>query len=198
MEPGGQAGGEPQAVALVHQVSSVLLGSTDPIVLAVDAFVSGGHVLFEDVPGVGKTLLAKALARSIGGSFGRVQGTQPVQVGAMHREQPGELVPEPRMPLRGRADQRDAGPGEGDRLECRREVGVGLRSPGGGAGGAAAGGHEGGERGASDEAQRRASGDGDPWGRHGRIVTRTTRANPLGWAHNSRQGGGAREFDRSR
>ncbi len=75
MDPGGQAGGDPQAVALVHQVSSVLLGSAEPIVLAVDAFVSGGHVLFEDVPGVGKTLLAKALARSIGGSFGRVQGT---------------------------------------------------------------------------------------------------------------------------
>lgn len=75
MDPGGQSAGEPRAVALVRQVSSVLLGSTEPIVLAVDAFASGGHVLFEDVPGVGKTLLAKALARSIGGTFGRVQGT---------------------------------------------------------------------------------------------------------------------------
>ncbi|MFN8017757.1 MAG: MoxR family ATPase [Acidimicrobiales bacterium] len=62
-------------VQLVQQASTVLLGSTEPIVLAVDAFVSGGHVLFEDVPGVGKTLLAKALAASIGGTFGRVQGT---------------------------------------------------------------------------------------------------------------------------
>ena len=70
---GATGGGLP--VQLVQQASTVLLGSSEPIVLAVDAFVSGGHVLFEDVPGVGKTLLAKALARSIGGSFGRVQGT---------------------------------------------------------------------------------------------------------------------------
>ena len=53
----------------------MLLGSPEPIAVAVDAFLARGHVLFEDVPGVGKTLLAKALARSIGGTFGRVQGT---------------------------------------------------------------------------------------------------------------------------
>lgn len=61
--------------ALVDQVSSVLLGDPRPIRLAAAAFVSGGHVLFEDIPGVGKTLLAKALASSIGGTFGRIQGT---------------------------------------------------------------------------------------------------------------------------
>jgi MoxR-like ATPase len=61
--------------ALVDQAASVLLGSSEPIAVAVDAFLARGHVLFEDVPGVGKTLLAKALARSIGGTFGRVQGT---------------------------------------------------------------------------------------------------------------------------
>jgi len=61
--------------ALVRQAGSVLLGSPEPIAVAVDAFLARGHVLFEDVPGVGKTLLAKALARSIGGTFGRVQGT---------------------------------------------------------------------------------------------------------------------------
>jgi MoxR-like ATPase len=61
--------------ALVDQAASVLLGSPEPISVAVDAFLARGHVLFEDVPGVGKTLLAKALARSIGGTFGRVQGT---------------------------------------------------------------------------------------------------------------------------
>ena len=43
--------------------------------LTVAAVLAGGHVLIEDVPGVGKTSLAKALAASIGGSVGRVQGT---------------------------------------------------------------------------------------------------------------------------
>jgi MoxR-like ATPase len=64
-----------QFEALVEQVSGVVLGDAGPIRIAVAAFVAGGHVLFEDIPGVGKTLLAKALARSIGGTFGRVQGT---------------------------------------------------------------------------------------------------------------------------
>jgi MoxR-like ATPase len=64
-----------QVRALVDQVASVLLGDPAPIRLAVAAFLAGGHVLLEDIPGVGKTLLAKAMARSIGGTFGRVQGT---------------------------------------------------------------------------------------------------------------------------
>ncbi len=64
-----------ELTVLVEQVASVVLGDPTPIRLAVAAFLAGGHVLFEDIPGVGKTLLAKALARSIGGTFGRVQGT---------------------------------------------------------------------------------------------------------------------------
>jgi MoxR-like ATPase len=56
-------------------VSSVVLGQEYTVRMAVAAFLAGGHVLLEDVPGVGKTLFAKALARAIGGSFGRVQGT---------------------------------------------------------------------------------------------------------------------------
>ena len=63
------------AVPLVEQVASVLLGDPTPIRLAVAAFAAGGHVLLEDTPGVGKTLLSKALALSLGGTFGRVQGT---------------------------------------------------------------------------------------------------------------------------
>lgn len=68
-------GGPPAVAALVDQISSVVLGDPTPIVLAVAGFLAGGHVLLEDVPGVGKTLMAKAVARSLGGSFGRVQGT---------------------------------------------------------------------------------------------------------------------------
>ena len=73
--PPAQEHGHPAVAALVDQVGSTLLGDPLPIRLASAAFLAGGHVLFEDSPGVGKTLLAKALARSIGGTFGRVQGT---------------------------------------------------------------------------------------------------------------------------
>lgn len=69
-------GGRPTVASrLVEQVSSVVLGAHDAITLATSGFLAGGHVLIEDVPGVGKTLLAKAFARSIGGTFGRIQGT---------------------------------------------------------------------------------------------------------------------------
>jgi MoxR-like ATPase len=61
--------------ALVENVSSVVLGKHQEITLVVAGLLAGGHVLLEDVPGVGKTLLAKSLARSIGGSAGRIQGT---------------------------------------------------------------------------------------------------------------------------
>ncbi len=75
MSEGTPADHQPTIGALVDQVSGVVLGDSTPIRVATAAFVAGGHVLFEDIPGVGKTLLAKALARSIGGTFGRVQGT---------------------------------------------------------------------------------------------------------------------------
>jgi MoxR-like ATPase len=57
------------------RVEGVLRGKPDTVTLAVVALLSGGHLLVEDVPGVGKTLLAKALARTIGGVFHRVQCT---------------------------------------------------------------------------------------------------------------------------
>ena len=64
-----------EVTALLAQVTTVVLGDPAPVRLAVAAFLAGGHVLFEDIPGVGKTLLAKALAASLGGTFGRAQGT---------------------------------------------------------------------------------------------------------------------------
>ena len=69
------ADGATDLSTLVDRASDVLIGDARPIGTAAAAFVAGGHVLFEDIPGVGKTLLAKTLARLLGGTFGRVQGT---------------------------------------------------------------------------------------------------------------------------
>ena len=63
------------AKALVDNVSAVVLGKRAEVVLVVAGLLAGGHVLLEDVPGVGKTLLARSLARSLGGSVARIQGT---------------------------------------------------------------------------------------------------------------------------
>lgn len=63
------------ARAVVDNVAAVVLGKRHEIVLVVAGLLAGGHVLLEDVPGVGKTLLAKSLARSVGGTSGRIQGT---------------------------------------------------------------------------------------------------------------------------
>jgi len=61
--------------AVVSNVETVIQGKRDVIELLVLAMVSEGHVLIEDVPGVGKTQLAKSLARSIHGKFHRIQFT---------------------------------------------------------------------------------------------------------------------------
>jgi MoxR-like ATPase len=61
--------------AIVANVGRVIHGKDDVARLVLMALVAGGHVLIEDVPGVGKTSLAKALAASIDGSFGRIQFT---------------------------------------------------------------------------------------------------------------------------
>ncbi|NLN62670.1 MAG: MoxR family ATPase [Myxococcales bacterium] len=60
---------------MVEAISQVLLGKTDTVSLAVCAFLSEGHLLIEDVPGVGKTTLAQALAQAVGGTFRRIQFT---------------------------------------------------------------------------------------------------------------------------
>lgn len=60
---------------LLENVATVVLGKPEVIKLAVVALLAEGHVLIEDVPGVGKTLLARALAASIDCSFRRVQFT---------------------------------------------------------------------------------------------------------------------------
>ncbi len=74
--PGGPTG---EAIRLLEKlqnnVASVLLGKPEVIRLALVTLLAEGHLLIEDVPGIGKTLLAKALSRSLGCSFHRIQFT---------------------------------------------------------------------------------------------------------------------------
>ncbi len=60
---------------IMENISKVVVGKQASIELLLVALLGDGHVLIEDVPGVGKTLLAKSLAKSIGGTFRRVQFT---------------------------------------------------------------------------------------------------------------------------
>jgi len=60
---------------LTENLHQSIVGKDDAIRLVLVGLLSGGHVLLEDVPGVGKTLLAKSLAQSIAGKFQRLQCT---------------------------------------------------------------------------------------------------------------------------
>ncbi len=60
---------------LQKQISEVILGKEDVVKLILNALVNQGHVLLESVPGTGKTMLAKSIAKSIDGDFKRIQFT---------------------------------------------------------------------------------------------------------------------------
>ena len=60
---------------LLANMNKVLVGQSKAVFLSSTAFLAGGHVLLEDVPGVGKTLLAKTLAASVSADFKRIQCT---------------------------------------------------------------------------------------------------------------------------
>lgn len=60
---------------IVDNIEKVIVGKRQVVELAVINLLSQGHLLIEDVPGVGKTMLARSLALSIGSSFGRIQFT---------------------------------------------------------------------------------------------------------------------------
>ena len=60
---------------LQDRIESVIRGKSDVVRLSIAALIAGGHLLVEDVPGVGKTTLAQALARSFDCSFRRIQFT---------------------------------------------------------------------------------------------------------------------------
>lgn len=64
-----------RAQSIVRNVEKVLEGKHQQVELALAAIVAGGHLLIEDVPGLGKTMLARALAVSVGLSFKRIQFT---------------------------------------------------------------------------------------------------------------------------
>jgi MoxR-like ATPase len=63
------------ARSLVENIERVIRGKRSAVEAAVTALCAGGHVLVEDVPGVGKTMLGRSFARSIRGSFKRIQAT---------------------------------------------------------------------------------------------------------------------------
>ena len=62
-------------VQIQEEVKKAIVGKDDVIEKVLIAVLAQGHVLLEDVPGTGKTVLAKALAKSVRGEFGRVQFT---------------------------------------------------------------------------------------------------------------------------
>jgi len=76
-EPASSSPRDPRSLAsaVFEVVAGAVRGKPDEVRLALVALFSGGHLLVEDVPGTGKTLLAKALAGAIGGRFRRVQCT---------------------------------------------------------------------------------------------------------------------------
>ncbi|HAZ90786.1 MAG TPA: magnesium chelatase [Eubacterium sp.] len=61
--------------ALIDNVEKVIVGKREVIELVISAMLAGGHVLVEDVPGVGKTQMVSSIANSCGGIFGRIQMT---------------------------------------------------------------------------------------------------------------------------
>lgn len=64
-----------ELTALKEQLNRILIGKEDKITLTLAALLARGHILLEDVPGVGKTTLANGLARSIDAAYGRIQFT---------------------------------------------------------------------------------------------------------------------------
>lgn len=61
--------------AVLAEVGTAVVGMKTPLTIALGAVLAGGHVLFEDVPGLGKTLAARSLAQALGLDFARVQCT---------------------------------------------------------------------------------------------------------------------------
>lgn len=85
---------------IVENISRVIVGKSDSIELLLTGLLADGHVLLEDIPGLGKTLIAKSLAKSIGASFKRVQFTPdllPADITGfnVYNQQSGQFVFQP-------------------------------------------------------------------------------------------------------
>jgi MoxR-like ATPase len=78
------------AARISESIGAVLAGREEATATSLACLFSGGHLLIEDIPGVGKTLLAQALAASVGGSFHRIQGTPDLLPGDVT----GTMVPQ--------------------------------------------------------------------------------------------------------
>lgn len=61
--------------AVIENIEKVMIGKREVAELSIVALLSGGHVLLEDVPGVGKTMMVRSLAKSVGADFKRIQFT---------------------------------------------------------------------------------------------------------------------------
>ncbi len=91
----------PQEVAersrsIIDEIERVIVGKRSTVSKAVLTLLCGGHLLIEDIPGVGKTTLAKAIARCIGGDFRRIQFTpdllpSDITGGAIYNQKEGEF-----------------------------------------------------------------------------------------------------------
>ena len=63
------------SLKIKENINKVIIGKSETIDYIITAIIAGGHVLLEDTPGTGKTVLAKSLAKSIDGTFNRIQFT---------------------------------------------------------------------------------------------------------------------------
>ncbi|WP_062352707.1 AAA family ATPase [Bacillus kwashiorkori] len=66
---------QPKVAKVMENIEKVMIGKRREAVLSLTALLAGGHVLLEDVPGVGKTMLVKTIAKSVSSSFKRIQFT---------------------------------------------------------------------------------------------------------------------------